>query len=113
MQFQIDRTQAQLPHLQIGAPESSRAPHFVEELVRNRFARPVLSREEMQRRLLHGPVFHDLRRQFHKIPWHAGAGKGSYRHAAQCMVQEMAELMENSFYVPMSQQRGCIADRWG
>src|SRR5690554_613739 len=51
------------------------------------------------------PVFHDLRRQFHKITIDTRSRQGFVSRLCQHTVQGMTELMEESFHFVESEQR--------
>ena len=110
MQFQVDYPKPELPHLRVGAPECPCALHLLEQFVGNCFACFVVPREQVQGFAFHAPVLHDLRRQFDEIPGHVGAAESPHRHAAQCVVKQMTEFVEDRFHFAMRQQRRRVAD---
>jgi hypothetical protein len=95
VQRQVHEAEAQLPHLRVGAAEIARAHHLLEQIVGDRLAGLVVAREQVQRLALPAPVLHDLRGQFHEIPGHAGARQAADLHAAQQVMQQVPELVED------------------
>ncbi len=65
-----------------------------------------MPREQIQRLALPAPVLHDLRGQLDEIPGHAGARQAAHLHAAQQMMQQVAELVKDGLHFAMRQQRG-------
>ncbi len=70
-----------------------------------------MPRKQIERLAFPAPVLHDLAGQFDEVPRHGGAGQALHFHAAQHMMQQMAELMEDGFHFAMRQQRRLVADR--
>src|ERR1035438_1500905 len=93
--FRSEERETQLPHLGVGGAEGAGPFHLLEKLFRYRCAGLPVAREQVQRLAFPAPVFHDLRGQFHKIPSHAGAGQRADFHAAQQVVQQVAELVKD------------------
>ena len=110
MQRQIDDAESQLPHLRVGGAEGLRALHFLEQVFGQALAGLPVAREQVQRLALPAPVLHDLRGQLDEIPGDAGAGQAAHFDAAQQVMQQMAELMEDGFGFAMRQQRGLAVD---
>ena len=108
MQRQIHQSESELAHLGVGGAEIARVAHLLQKLGRDRRAGLVVPRKQIQRLAFPGPVLHDLRRQLHEIPRHVHAGEAAQLHAAQTMVQQMAELVKNGLDLAMRQQRRAI-----
>ena len=111
MQQQVDEAEAELPHLRVGGAEGAGALHLLKQVVGNRLAGLVVPREQVQRLALPAPVLHDLAGQLDEIPRHVGAGQRADFHAAQQVVQQVAELVEDGLHFAMRQQRGLAAHR--
>ena len=111
MQLQIHEAEAELAHLRIGAAIGARAHHLPEQLFGNRLAGLVMAGEQVERFALPAPVLHDLAGQFDEVPGDGGARQALHFHAAQHVMQQMAEFVEDRFHFAMSQQRGLVADR--
>ena len=70
-----------------------------------------MAREKIERRALPAPVLHDLAGQFDEIPRDRGSREAAHFDAAQHMMQQMPELVEDGLHFAMRQQRGFVADR--
>ena len=105
VQRQIDEAESQLPHLRVGGAKCFGALHLLKQIVGNLCTRFPMPCEQVQRFALPTPVLHDLRRQLDEIPSDACARQAPHFHAAQQMMQEMAELVENRLDFAMGQQR--------
>ena len=111
MQRQVHQPESKLAHLGVGRAEIARVAHLLEKFGRDGRAGLVVPRKQIQRFAFPGPVLHDLRRQLHKVPGHVHPGEAAQLHAAQTMVQQMAELVKNGLYLAMSEQRRAILRR--
>src|SRR5689334_21528845 len=93
VQLQIHESETELTHLGVGRAKRLRAFHFLEQIVRNRRARLEVTGKQVQRLALPAPVLHDLRRQLDEIPGHTGSREAAHFHAAEEVMQQVAELV--------------------
>ena len=108
---QIDVAEAELAHLRVGGAEGACARFiFWNRSSGIGCAGFLVAREQVERLALPAPVLHDLRGQLDEIPGHAGAGQAAHFHAAQQVVQQVAEFVEDGLHFAMRQQRGLAAD---
>ena len=87
------------------AAESLGALHLLEQVFGDRRAGFVVPREQIERLPLPAPVLHDLRRQLDEVPRDVGARQAAHFHAAQQMMQQVSELVEDGLHFAMGQQR--------
>ena len=113
MQREVDEAKAQLAHLNICTAECFCALHLLKQVFRDWLSGLVVAGEQVERFALPAPVLHDLRREFHEIPRNVGSSKATNLHAAQAVMQQMAELMEDRLHFAVRQERGVIFDRRG
>ena len=78
---QVDRPEAQLPHLLPAAHEAARRHHLAVQLVRKGLARVMVGSEQLQCLPLPGPVLHELAGQLHPVPGYVQAAASAHRHA--------------------------------
>src|SRR4051812_28157247 len=105
MESQIDEAESKLPHLRVRGAKSFRALHFLEEIVGNRLSRLIMPREHVERLAFPAPVFHDLRRKFDEIPSDARPRETANLHAAEQVMQQVAEFVEDRLDLAMRKQR--------
>ena len=108
---QIDGGEAELPHLCVGRAVGPARTIFSIELVRDPLAGLVVRGEEIEAAPLPAPVLHDLRGQLDEVPGDVRAGEASNAHAAEAVVQQVAELVKERLDLAMREQRGLAADR--
>ena len=82
----------------------------MKEVLRNRCARLMVTREEVERLPLPGPVLEDLRREFDEVPGDAHAGERLHLDLAEHVVQEVSELVEDRRDLVVGEQRLAAAD---
>jgi hypothetical protein len=67
-----------------------------------------MAREQVQRFALPAPVLHDLRGQLDEVPRHAGSRQAPHFHAAQQVMQQVAEFVEDGLGLAM-REKGRLA----
>ena len=101
MQCKVERREADLSHLCVGATEVAGAIHLREQIVRDRFARFIVPGEHVQGLALPAPVLHDLRRQLDPVPGDVRTGEALDFDTAQQVVQQVTEFMEDRLDLAM------------
>ena len=95
MDAEIEQAKLQLPHYLHPRLEVPGGQHFGKQGFRQGFASLVVTRDQIQGFPIPTEVFHELARQFHRIPLHpTNAGHAKMIHAGQHMVETVTELME-------------------
>ena len=106
MEAEIEQTELQLAQNKQRRLVVFRRQHFIQQLLRQRFAGFIVTGDKRQRLRLPAPVFHKLARQFDRIPRHpADPGYTGGFYAGQHMVQAVTELVEQGDHFVMGKQR--------
>ena len=114
MQLKVEQRELQLPRAEQPGLETARVQQALEQLCRERFAGIHMARQQRQRFGPPAPLFHDLARQFHRIPSHAvDARQTRVVDAREQVVQGMAEFVEQRRHIVVCQQRGLAGARRG
>ncbi len=96
MEAEIEQAELQLAQNKQRRLVDLSRQHFIQQLFRQRFAGVVVTRDKRQRLRLPAPVFHNLTRQFDRIPRHpTDPGYTGGFEAGQHMMQAMTELVEH------------------
>ncbi|KAF1858236.1 hypothetical protein Lal_00014736 [Lupinus albus] len=106
VQVHVDQRELHLAQGLHAGLEVLRREHLVVQRARQRLARLHVRRHALQDVPLPAEVFHELRRQFDGIPFHArDAGDGQFVHFRQHVVQAVAEFMEQRRHFVVREQR--------
>ena len=95
----IEETETHLPHTGIGSHEVAAFNNTLNQLVRKRFVRLVMEGERAKELFLNREVFHELRRQFNKIPPNVGTAKALKSCVGKHSMQRMPKLVEEGFHL--------------
>ena len=112
MQAEVEQAELQLTQDKHRRLVVLRRQHFIQQLLRQRFAGLVVAGDKRQRVRLPAPVFHKLAWQLDSIPRHsADAGDACGFDAGQHVVQAVTELVEQGDHFIVGKQRRFAAHR--
>ena len=104
MPCHVQLAEIQLAHGGIADAEMLHLPQFLQPAFWQRFTCLIMESEELQEIPLHCPMFHNLRRQLHKVTGDRCAGQSLETHPGKDGMQPVSELMQQSLHLPESEQ---------
>ena len=110
----VEQGKLQLPHHVHTDQEIFRRDHFVEQRAGQGFAGVHVAGHVLQHVPFPAEIFHELARQFHRIPLDAvNARHAQFFDLRQQMMQAVAEFVEQRDHFVVGEQRGLAADGRG